>query len=123
MIVFGLISSVFDFLTFGVLIWLGATMEQFRTGWFIESIVSAALVVLVVRTRRPFFKSMPSKLLMGATAASIAIAILIPHLPFAPILGFESMPAHFYPIIAAIILAYIAAAEIAKRFFYPRLRA
>ena len=123
MIVFGLISSIFDFLTFGVLIWLGATMEQFRTGWFIESIVSAALIVLVVRTRRPFFKSLPSKLLMGATAASVVIAILIPHLPFAPILGFQSMPAHFYPIIATIILAYIATAEIAKRFFYPRLRA
>ena len=57
MIVFGVISSVFDYLTFGALLWLNATTEQFRTGWFIESIVSAALIVLVVRTRRPFFRS------------------------------------------------------------------
>ena len=63
MLVFGLITSVFDYLTFAVLIWLHANVGQFRTGWFIESIVSAALIVLVVRSRRPFFKSRPSKLL------------------------------------------------------------
>ena len=57
MIVFGLVSSIFDYLTFGVLIWLNATVEQFRAGWFIESIASAALIVLVVRTRRPSFSN------------------------------------------------------------------
>ena len=70
MIVFGLISSVFDYLTFGVLLWLGATMEQFRTGWFIESIVSAALVVLVVRSRRPFFKSRAEQIARGRDVRS-----------------------------------------------------
>ena len=123
MIVFGLVSSVFDYLTFGVLFWLGATMEQFRTGWFIESIVSAALIVLVVRTRRPFFKSHPSRLLTLATVAAVIVAILMPHLPFASLLGFRTMPAHFYPIIAAIIFAYVVTAELVKRLFYPRLRA
>ncbi len=120
MLVFGTLSSVFDYLTFGVLISLGATMQQFRTGWFIESIASASLIVLVVRSRRPFFQSRPSKLLALATAAAIALACLLPHLPFVSVLGFAPMPAHFYPIVIAIVLAYMAFAEIAKRIFYSR---
>ena len=120
MIVFGLVSSVFDCLTFGALIWLKATVQQFRTGWFIESIVSAALIVLVVRTRRPFFRSRPSKLLALATLGVVIITVLIPHLPFAAVLGFGIMPAHFYPILALIILAYVISAELAKHVFYRK---
>ena len=122
MIVFGTLSSVFDYLTFAGLMWLGATMTQFRTGWFIESIVSAALIVLVVRSRRPFFKSRPSKLLALATAATIAATFLVPHLPFAPLLGFEPMPTRFYPIIVLIVIAYMAAAEVTKHLFYRASR-
>ena len=121
MIVFGLVSSVFDYLTFGVLIWLNATVQQFRTGWFIESILSAALIVLVVRTRRPFFRSRPSRLLVIATLGVVIVTVLIPHLPIAAMLGFGIMPPHFYPILALIIVAYIAAAEAAKVLFYRRL--
>ena len=118
MVVFGLVSSVFDYLTFGVLLWLNATVAQFRTGWFIESIVSASLVVLVVRSRRPFFKSRPSKLLALTTAIIVMITILTAQLPFAGALGFQPMPGHFYPIVAAIIVAYIGTAEFAKLLFY-----
>jgi Mg2+-importing ATPase len=118
MIVFGLVSSVFDYLTFGVLFWLNATVAQFRTGWFIESIVSAASIVLVVRTRRPFFKSRPSQLLALATVAVLIVTALIPHLPFASVLGFQTMPVHFYPIIALIIFAYLISAELIKHVFY-----
>jgi len=121
MIVFGLVSSVFDYLTFGVLFWLNATVEQFRAGWFIESIASAALIVLVVRTRRPFFKSRPSKLLALATLAVVIVAALTPYLPFATLLGFQPMPGHFYPIIALIIFAYVAAAETTKALFYRKI--
>ncbi|MCC6128033.1 MAG: magnesium-translocating P-type ATPase, partial [Chlamydiae bacterium] len=64
MIVFGLISSIFDYATFGVLLWLNASIEQFRTGWFVESVVSAAFIVLIVRTFRPFYKSRTSKSLL-----------------------------------------------------------
>jgi Mg2+-importing ATPase len=123
MIVFGLVSSVFDYFTFGVLLWLNATIAQFRTGWFIESIVSASLIVLVVRSRRPFFRSRPSKLLAIATAAIVIATTLTPYLPFARVLGFQPMPAHFYPIIAGIVAAYIAAAELAKVLFYRANRA
>jgi Mg2+-importing ATPase len=118
MVVFGLVSSIFDYLTFGALIWLNATVQQFRTGWFIESIASAALIVLVVRTRRPFFRSRPSRLLVLATLGVVIVTVLIPHLPVAAALGFGIMPPHFYPILALIILAYVIAAESAKRVFY-----
>ncbi len=118
MVVFGLVSSVFDYLTFGVLIWLNATTAQFRTGWFIESIVSAALIVLVVRSRRPFFRSRPSKLLLLATVAVVIVAVALPHLPAASVLGFQTMPAHFYPIVALIIIAYVISAELVKHIFY-----
>lgn len=118
MVVFGLVSSVFDYLTFGALLWLNATVEQFRTGWFIESIVSASLVVLVVRTRRPFFQSRPSRLLALATVGTVIATVLIPHLPFAVVLGFGVVPPHFYPILALIILAYVISTEMAKRVFY-----
>jgi Mg2+-importing ATPase len=121
MIVFGLVSSVFDYLTFGVLIWLHATVEQFRAGWFIESIASAALIVLVVRTRRPFFRSRPSRLLALATLGVVIVAILTPYLSFASVLGFKTMPAHFYPILAVIISVYIAAAEATKVLFYRKI--
>jgi Mg2+-importing ATPase len=122
MIVFGLVSSVFDYLTFGALIWLNATVEQFRTGWFIESIVSAALIVLVVRTRSPFFRSRLSRLLALATLGVVIITLLIPHLPFAAVLGFGDMPPHFYPILALIIVAYVISAEMVKHAFYRLVR-
>jgi Mg2+-importing ATPase len=65
MVVFGLVSSLFDYITFGVLLFLlHATVDQFRTGWFIESVVSASMIVLIIRTRRPFFRSSPSRYLL-----------------------------------------------------------
>ena len=73
-----------------------------------------------MRTRRPFFKSRPSKLLALATLAVVIVAALIPYLPFATVLGFQPMPRHFYPIIALIILAYVAAAEATKALFYRK---
>jgi len=118
MIVFGIVSSIFDCLTFAVLLWLHATVAQFRTGWFMESIISASLIVLVVRSRRPFFKSRPSKMLVLATAGIVVLTAFTPYLPFAGVLGFQPMPARFYPIIALIVLSYVAAAEVTKRFFY-----
>ena len=68
MLVFGAVSSLFDFATFGVLLLvLHATPEQFRTGWFVESVISASVIVLVIRTRRPFFASRPGRALLAST--------------------------------------------------------
>jgi len=121
MIVFGMISSVFDFLTFGVLLYfLKADEKIFQTGWFTESVISATLIVLVVRTRLPFFKSLPGRLLSIATAAVILVVLLLPFMPFATLLGFTRLPGIFYGWMLAIITAYIISAEIAKRWFYRR---
>ena len=118
MLVFGILSSLFDCLTFFALVWLGATTEQFRTGWFIESVVSASLIVLVVRSCRPFFKSRPSKLLAIATGAVVVAAFLMPRFQLAALLGFTQMPIRFYTIAATIVLLYVVSAELAKRVFY-----
>ena len=85
MIVFGILSSVFDYLTFGVLLWLlRASPEQFRTGWFQESVISASLIVLVIRTRRPFYQSRPGKYLFAATLVIIGLTMLLPYTPWPP---------------------------------------
>src|SRR5450759_3081159 len=83
MITFGLVSSLFDFLTFGILLLvLHANEGQFRTGWFLESVISASMIVLVIRSRKPFFRSRPGKYLLIATL-SIAIITLV--FPFTPL--------------------------------------
>ena len=77
MMTFGLVSSVFDYLTFGVLLFiLHATPEQFRTGWFLESVISASLIVLVIRSRKPFFKSRPSPYLLTATLLVVVVTLM-----------------------------------------------
>ena len=82
MMTFGILSSVFDYLTFGVLLFiLHATTDQFRTGWFLESVISASLIVLVVRSRRPFFKSSPGKYLLMATLLIVGVTLIFPYTP------------------------------------------
>ncbi len=119
MIVFGILSSVFDFLTFGVLLFvLNANMVQFRTGWFMESVVSASMIVLVIRTRRPFYTSRPSHYLIIATMVIVAIVLALPYTPLAGILGFQPLPLEFILIMFGIVGAYVVMAEITKKVFY-----
>jgi Mg2+-importing ATPase len=93
MITFGLISSFFDYLTFGALILLrGAAERQFRTGWFTESIVSAALIVLVIRTRSSVLQSPPSRYLLFTTLIVIVLTLLLPYTPLAGLLGLSLSP-------------------------------
>lgn len=121
MLVFGLLSSVFDFMTFGVLLLLlHATPEEFRTGWFIESVVSAALIVLVVRSRRPFFRSRPGRQLRIATGAIAVVAVVLPFTPLGPLLGFVPPPLPVLAAMGMIVLLYIVSAEGVKRAFYHR---
>jgi len=119
MLTFGLVSSVFDYLTFGALLWiLDASPEQFRTGWFIESVISASAIVLVIRTRRPFLSSTPGRALTLATLAVAAITLLLPVLPIAAPLGLTPMPLSFLFLLAAILAGYVFTAELAKKYFY-----
>jgi len=121
MVVFGLVSSLFDYLTFGVLLLaLRATEEQFRTGWFVESLFTELFILLVVRTRRPLFKSRPGRYLWVSTLLVGLVTLAIPYLPFAGVLGFVPLPPLTLLLLAAITLLYVVANEIVKRAFYRR---
>jgi Mg2+-importing ATPase len=124
MITFGMVSSVFDYLTFGVLLFiLHASPEEFRTGWFIESVISASLVVLVVRSRRPFFKSMPGKYLLTATLVIAAITLMFPFTAMGGrLFGFTPLPISFLVIVGVIVVLYIVSAEVAKMAFYKKVK-
>jgi Mg2+-importing ATPase len=123
MITFGLVSSVFDYLTFGVLLLvLHASQVQFRTGWFLESVVSASLIVLVIRSRKPFFKSLPGKYLLIATLSIFVATLILPFTPVAAIFGFSPLPKLFLLFIGIIVLFYIFTAEITKKIFYKHVK-
>ena len=123
MFVFGLISSIFDYLTFGVLIFLlHATPDQFRTGWFLESVISATLIVLVIRTRRPFFKSVPGKYLLIATLGIVGITLILPFTPLAGVLGFSRLPPVFFVMLGVIVALYMAMADVVKGIFYKLVK-
>ena len=123
MITFGLVSSVFDYLTFGVLMFiLQATQDQFRTSWFIESVISASLIVLVIRSRRPFFKSKPGKYLLTATLAVVVVTLILPFTPLAEIFGFSPLSTSFLLLIGIIVFCYIITAEMVKRVFYKKVK-
>ena len=119
MMVFGLVSSVCDYLTFGVLLLLlHANPRQFRTGWFMESVVSASLIVFVIRTRKPFYRSRPGTYLLIATLATMAATLVLPYTPLASVFGFTPVPPLFLLALALILGFYIVIAEVAKVFFY-----
>jgi Mg2+-importing ATPase len=119
MLIFGVLSSVFDYLTFGALLYLlHASKDQFRTGWFVESVLSASLIVLVVRSRRPFFRSKPGTQLLWATLSVVAVTLAIPYLPFAHFLGLIPLPPLFLALVAVIVALYIVSGEFAKHVFY-----
>jgi len=123
MVTFGLISSVFDYLTFGLLLLvLQAGESQFRTGWFIESVVSASLIVLVIRSRRSFYKSKPGKYLLMATLTIVAVILILPLTPAGKIFEFVTLPFKTYLLLLLIVAFYIITAEIMKRIFYKRVR-
>ena len=119
MLTFGILSSVFDYATFGVLLWLlRGDVRTFQTGWFTESVISASMVVLVIRSRRPFFKSRPSRFLVWTTLSVAVATLLIPLTPLGTLFGFTFLPWRFLGLMLAIVAVYIVAAEIAKSIFY-----
>ena len=122
MIVFGLVSSVFDYLTFGFLILiLKGTEQQFQTGWFIESLLTELVIALVVRTRKPFYRSRPGKLLLVMTSVVVIITLLLPFLPAASLFGFTPLAPEVILTLIFLTGMYVLAAETAKRFFYKKL--
>jgi Mg2+-importing ATPase len=101
---------------------LHASVEQFQTGWFQESVISAAVIVLVIRSRRPFFRSRPGKYLLAATLLVVALTMALPYTPLAKLFGFRPLPLEFLGMIGLIMVLYITAAEVAKKVFYRHNR-
>ncbi len=123
MLEFGVLSSAFDFLTFGALLGLfHAAPELFRTGWFVESLLTELVVALVVRTRRPFFRSKPGKVLLVSTMVLIPVTFAIPYLPHIGVLGFVPIPAALALVLAGITVLYVLGTELMKLWFYRRSR-
>jgi len=121
---FGPISSIFDFATFGIMIWVfDAHAPLFRSGWFVESLATQSLIIFAIRTRRiPFFHSTPSAPLTIATFTCVAIGVALPYSPLAHVLGFTALPASFLAALVAMVLLYLVLVELGKRRFY-RVRA
>ena len=97
--------SIIDHITFGVLLlFFQAGVEEFRTGWFVESVISASVIVLVVRSRRPFTRSRPSRGLLVATLAVVGLTLLLPYTPLNGPLGFVPLPPLFLAALLCIVV-------------------
>jgi P-type Mg2+ transporter len=119
MIVFGAVSSAFDFLTFAALrLGFGADATLFRSGWFVESVATELAVLFVLRTRRVFFRSRPSALLAMASLGLAIVTLLIVYSPFGVRLGLEALPPAVLLTLVLITAGYVATTEIAKQLFY-----
>jgi len=123
MLIFGPLSSLFDFATFGVLLWLMKANEQsFQTGWFIESILSAGVVVFAVRTRLPFTHSRPSRAMLAVTGAVMLVTLWLPYSPLAGLLDFRPLTISYLMVIFGIVALYFLSAELTKRWFYRQVK-
>lgn len=123
MISFGLVSSAFDMITFGFLIFVAHAAEDiFRTAWFVESLLTEIVIVLTIRTMRGFWQSRPGNLLMALSLVMALVALAMPYLPFAGLFGFVPLPYWVLASLLAITLAYVAACEIAKYLLFRRGR-
>ena len=121
MLVFGLVSSVFDYVTFGALLyWLRATEREFQTGWFVESLMTELFIVLVMRTRRPFFRSRPGTLLLATTLIVAGTTIFLPYTAPGALFGFVPLPPSFVLLLLGITGGYLGASELVKGWFFRR---
>ncbi len=124
MFFFGPLSSLFDFILFGVMLWVfHAGAAEFRSGWFVESLATQTLVIFAIRTRKvPFFRSHPSLPLALAAVTVVAIGAALPATPLAHALGFTPLPAAFFAALAGMVVGYLALIECGKRIFYRTAR-
>jgi Mg2+-importing ATPase len=122
MIIFGIVSSIFDFLTFGVLIFVLRTgPEEFRTGWFVESVMTEILIIVVMRTWKPFYQSRVSRTLLFAMILVVLVTLALPYSPLSELLGFRPLALSSLVLLVIITLLYAATSELAKRIFYSRV--
>ncbi len=122
MILFGLISSIYDFLTFFVMLYIfNASQTLFRTGWFVESMMTELLVVFIIRTNRvPFLKSKPGKWLVLSSCIIGLVVLLLPFTPLSALFGFTALPWRYFIILGVMVLTYLLIVEAAKVYFFKR---
>ena len=121
MITFGLTSSLFDYLTFGLLLLIyKSTEQQFQTGWFLESIITELSIVFIVRTQKRFYQSKPGRMLLVSSLVVVVITFILPYTPFNNLLGLVPLPLPILISLLGITVLYISATEIVKYFFYQR---
>ncbi|MFN6129791.1 MAG: cation transporting ATPase C-terminal domain-containing protein [Planctomycetota bacterium] len=119
MIVFGAISSLFDFLTFGTLLWvLKASEAQFQTGWFLESLITELTIVMIIRTRRSFYQSRPGKWLALATSVTLCAAFVLPYTELGGLFGLVPLPWWWLFVLVGITGIYLAVNEQLKHLLY-----
>jgi Mg2+-importing ATPase len=119
MVIFGSISSIFDFLTFGILLFVfNAGEELFRTGWFVESLMTQLITILIIRTYRPFYRSPPGRLLWMLTAMMMVLTVFMPYLPGLGIFDFIALPPALVAALLLITVLYVVATELGKRIVY-----
>jgi Mg2+-importing ATPase len=120
MVFFGPISSVFDFLTFALMLGVfHAGPDLFRAGWFAESLATQTLVIFAIRTRRsPFTRSRPSTPLLVAVLVTVAVGVALPMSPLSSLLGFAPLPLGFFLALVGMVIAYLVLIELSKRIFF-----
>jgi P-type Mg2+ transporter len=120
MFVFGPLSSVFDFITFGLLLWgFGANEELFHTGWFVESMSTQILVIFIIRTAQAL-GDRPHPMLVASSLSALAVAVGLPYSPFGQWFGFVPLPANVMGALALVTAIYLIAVYGAKRWFFAR---
>ncbi|MBA8829013.1 magnesium-translocating P-type ATPase [Alpinimonas psychrophila] len=122
MFAFGPLSSIFDFATFALMLFVfHAGESEFQAGWFMESLATETLIIFAVRTRRvPFFKSRPSAGLTAAVFGIVAIGCYLPYSPLAGVLGFSPVPAPFFLALVGMTVLYLLIVETLKKRFFRR---
>jgi Mg2+-importing ATPase len=123
-IFFGPFSSVYDFLTFGIMLFIfnastPAHAALFQSGWFVESFLTEVLIIFVIRTRRfPFFSSKPGKWLTLLTIGCVVFGVILPFTSIGALLGFTPLPLNYWPLIALMVVTYLLLVDAGKVFFY-----
>lgn len=124
MIFIGPISSIFDYVTFGVMLFIfhaWGNPSLFQTGWFVESLLTQTLIVHVIRSRKiPFLQTMASKPLILTTVVIMLIGIYLTFSPFSGTLNFVHLPFLYWLILGVILLSYIASTQVVKTWYYKR---
>ena len=123
MVIIGPISSIYDFLTFGILLWgfhAYSNEALFHTGWFVESLATQTLVVFVIRTAGNPFRSRPSRPLLLSVLAIVAIAVILPYTPLGTLMKLTPLPVALMGAIAALAVTYLLLVQAVKTWFYRR---